>query len=529
MANMLDGHIAEYLRISDDDADLGGEKKESSSIANQRKVLQDYISRHPEFADHTVKEFLDDGFSGVNFHRPGVQNLLKEVQEKKIACIIVKDLSRFGRNYIEVGDYVEQIFPFLGVRFIAVSDHYDSFMNSGGIEVGFKNLIHDLYSRDLSKKVKSVKHMQQEKGIYSGGDVPYGYVRAANMQNREEKKVYLPDPDAAQVVKKIFGLAVDGNTPGRIAKCLNDEKVPTPGAYKNKTANQNYQLKNTRSNLWNSGQVREILQNEVYIGFYICRKSVTIRPREGIKNQKAEYVRLANSHEGLVPEEVFEAAQKMVQVRGRRGNYKKDQNPHVFKGKVKCGYCGYSMNRSGKQGDVRYCCRMGDSCGSHLRINAQILEGVVWEVVQRMVSVCWESKTNPKDHKSEKIQESMTELGKLKGEQRILEMRAEHYKSSRFILYRQWKEGRITKEDYLEKRDEYTGQESDCRAKLRILEERKAVLLINGKKSDTDDCPEGCYHFMALTKELADELIERIDVYGADRVEVGWKFRWWRN
>ena len=177
---MIDGYVAKYLRISDDDVDVGKGKDESGSISNQRGVLQYFISNHEELSKYPVKEFLDDGYSGVNFNRPGVQNLLKEVKENKVACIVVKDLSRFGRNYIEVGDYIEQIFPFLGVRFIAVSDNYDSFKNSGGIEIGFKNLIHDMYSRDLSKKIKSVKRMHQEKGTYIGGDVPYGYVYSGN-------------------------------------------------------------------------------------------------------------------------------------------------------------------------------------------------------------------------------------------------------------------------------------------------------------------------------------------------------------
>lgn len=443
-----------------------------------------------------------------------------------MACVIVKDFSRFGRNYIEVGDYVEQIFPFLGVRFIAVSDHYDSFMNSGGIEVGFKNLIHDLYSRDLSQKVKSVKRMQQEKGIYCGGDVPYGYVYG---EGGEAKGRYLPDPGAAQVVKKIFGLAVDGNTSGKIAKLLNDEKIPTPGAYKNAAANGNYQLKNAKSNLWTSGQVREIIQNEAYIGTYVCRKSVTIRPREAVKKEKSEYVRFGNAHEGLVTKEAFEAAQRMIQVWGKRGKYKKEEIPHVLKGKVKCGYCGYSMNRYGGQEDFRYCCRMGDSCGSHLQIRARLLERVVWEVVQKMVLACWEMETVQKSDKSEKgegVRGFMTEMYKIRENQRVLEMKAEHYKSSRLILYRQWKEGKVTREEYIAKRDGYARRESDCQTKLQDLEARKAQLAFAERKNNLGGCLGGYHGAGTLTKELADELIARIDVYAEDRVEVEWRFGW---
>ncbi len=158
-----------YYRLSKED----GDKVESDSIVNQKALVREFLKTHPDIQIYDEK--VDDGYTGVNFQRPGVQRLLKEVREKRVACIVVKDLSRFGRNYIEVGDYIEQIFPFLGVRFISVFDHYDSFRNPAGIEIGFKSLIHDLYSRDLSRKVKSVKHLYQEQGRYSGGDVPYGY------------------------------------------------------------------------------------------------------------------------------------------------------------------------------------------------------------------------------------------------------------------------------------------------------------------------------------------------------------------
>lgn len=162
-------------------------------------MLENYISNHDELSQYPVREFVDDGVSGVSFNRPGIQSLLSEVKGKKVACIVVKDLSRFGRNYIEVGDYIEQIFPFLGVRFIAVSDNFDSFKSPAGLDIGFRNLMHDLYSRDLSKKIKSVKKLMQEKGAYSGGDVPYGYMRGS-----EKEDVYVIDPEAAQIVRKIF-------------------------------------------------------------------------------------------------------------------------------------------------------------------------------------------------------------------------------------------------------------------------------------------------------------------------------------
>lgn len=516
---MTDGYVAKYLRISDDDVDVGKGKDESGSISNQREVLQYFISNHEELSKYPVREFLDDGYSGVNFNRPGVQKLLKEVKENKITCIVVKDLSRFGRNYIEVGNYIEQIFPFLGVRFIAISDNYDSLKNSGGIEVGFKNLIHDMYSRDLSKKIKSVKQMHQKKGIYIGGNVPYGYVYSGNRKAEQGIGIYQPDPDAAVVVRKIFSLAADGNTLIHIVKYLNSEEIPTPGVYKNQTKNYNYRIKNTKSNLWTSGKIRDILQNEVYVGTYICHKISTVRPREVCWNDEAEYMRFENAHEALVSKNVFDAAQKVVEIRGKRGKYKKAENCHVLQGKVKCGYCGYSMNRSGKKSDSDYFCRMGDSCGSHLRIKVQDLENIVLEILEKLVSAQRKAEVKREKNRCRGFSEVMT----IREEKRILEMKMEHCKTSRLNLYRQWKEQQITKEEYIRKKGKYTEQEERHQAGMRKLDKRLGQLI--AEQEEKPVCDLQIYSGIpSLTKEMADELIERIDVYDGDRVEVTWKF-----
>lgn len=512
---MLEGYIAKYLRISDDDEDIGSNKMESDSIVNQRKVLEYYIEHHPELSKHPVMEFLDDGFSGVNFHRPGVQRLLKEVKENRVACIVVKDLSRFGRNYIEVGDYIEQVFPFMGVRFISVSDNYDSFQKPVGIEIGFKNLIHDLYSRDLSRKVKSVKHLHQERGCYSGGDVPYGYQR-----NKGKGPAYYPDLQAAQTVKKIFMLAADGMPPSKIAETLSNEAIPTPGAYKNQSINENYRLKNYKSNLWTPAQVREIIQNEVYIGTYVCHKITSVKPREMKRNDATEYMKFEDDHEPLVEKALFQAAQCAIQVRGKRGRYKKAKNPHALKGKVKCGCCGYGMIRSGKRINV-YACHMGEACGSHMRIQTDVLEKSVLDTLINLIEASSEKGRTLQDTQNQRV----SELSKAKEEKRILEMKAGYCKTSRLNLYHHWKEGRIKKDEYLVQKEELLEQEAECGKKLDILNRMLSDMSLGQSNTipgvDDESFPEN----LILTKELADALIERIDVYEADRIEVTWKFR----
>lgn len=512
---MFERYVAKYLRISDDDEDIGGNKLESDSIVNQRKVLEYYIEHHPELSKYPVMEFLDDGFSGVNFHRPGVQRLLKEVKENRIACIVVKDLSRFGRNYIEVGDYMEQVFPFMGVRFISVSDNYDSFQKPVGIEIGFKNLIHDLYSRDLSRKVKSVKHLHQERGYYSGGDVPYGYQR-----NKGKETTYYPDLQAAQVVKKIFLLAAEGIPPSKIAETLSNESIPTPGAYKNRSINENYKLKNQKSNLWTPTQVRQIIQNEVYIGTYVCHKITSVKPREMKRNDTSEYMKFEDDHEPLVEKALFQAAQSAIQMRGKRGRYKKEDNPHALKGKVKCGRCGYGMIRSGKRISI-YSCYMGEACGSHMKILTSVLEKCVLDILKKLIEASSEKQKNLQGAQKQIV----SELSKIKAETRILEMKTGYCKTRRLNLYHQWKEGNIRKEEYLTQKEALSEQEAECGWKLDILNRKLSDTLLGQSNTIPGLDGESFLENLILTKELADALIERIDVYEADRIEVTWKFR----
>lgn len=512
---MPGGYIAMYLRISDDDGDIGLEKRESISISNQRKVLLDFIKEDVTLAKYSVREFLDDGYSGVNFRRPGIQKLLKEVQEGNVECIIVKDLSRFGRNYVEAGDYIEQIFPFLGIRFIAVSDRFDSFENSGGIEVGFKNLIHDLYSKDLSQKIKSVKRMYQEKGGYCGGDVPYGYIYTGNKKTEAAKEIYLPDPEAANIVKRIFFMAANGKKVSEIAECLNEEGISIPGIYKNRTANQNYRIKNRTKNLWTNEHIRGIIQNEVYLGIYVCRKSTTVSPKEAVQNERTDYLKFENAHQGLVTKEVFDAAQKAIQTIGKRGRYKKDGNVPALQGKVKCGYCGYSMNYNGRSANKSYVCRMGKSCGSCLRINADVLERTVLDIVTAISAVIRRTEKREIIERSQEYLKSR----KMREEQRILEMKAERYKTHRMLLYRQWKDGNMTKEKYIGEKNESIQKEAQCCEELWELE-RKLEQISDQEKVILSNPLDHFGDMRLFSKKHIDEWVERIDVYGIDRVEI---------
>ena len=218
--------LAHYFRVSLEDINKQHQLiDESHSITSQRKIVQDYVAKHNEFAGLETVEFFDDGYSGTNFDRPQFAAMMEAVRRGEIKCIVVKDLSRFGRNYIEVGDYLEHIFPFLGVRVISVTDGYDSndyIGKTSGMDVAFRNFIYDSYSKDLSVKVRSAMHTRMENGRFVN-HTPYGYMKMPT-----DKHQMIPDPETAPIVREIFLKAISRKSTSEIAKELNSRGIPTP-------------------------------------------------------------------------------------------------------------------------------------------------------------------------------------------------------------------------------------------------------------------------------------------------------------
>jgi site-specific DNA recombinase len=351
--------IAMYLRLSKDDDDhynhydhYDFEKscigKQSNSIQNQRTLIQDYILRQSDRKDCVIKEYCDDGYSGTNFDRPGITDLLKAVMEKRIDCIIVKDFSRFGRNYIEVGNYIETVFPFIGVQFVSINDNFNSsnpsdnsFRNTCGIEVAAKNLIYDYYSKDLSQKVKSTLQRKKQMGMYLGGYAPYGYQRAPI-----DKGKLVIDEVAAFQVKEIFRLTTEGYSRADIARILNDNKILTPAEHimKYYKKNELWHPKNDKW-YWTNDIIIRILQNEVYLGKTITGKyKRDVGSKKSILVSKDEWEIKEKTHEAIISEQLFEVVQKTFRGKSiKKCNSECNKNKSLI-GKVKCGYCKYPMD-----------------------------------------------------------------------------------------------------------------------------------------------------------------------------------------
>lgn len=268
-----------YLRLSSED----GDKVESDSIQNQRELIKHFLEKHPEIT--SVDEFVDDGYTGANFDRPGFSQMMEAIGEGSIDCIIVKDLSRLGRNYIETGRYIERIFPMLEVRFIAINDSYDNANPNGDADdiiVPFKNLINDAYCRDISMKIRSQIDVKRRNGKFVGTLAPYGYKK-----DPEDKNHLIIDEYAAGIVRKIFDMKLQGYNEGRIADCLNAEGVLTPMLYKRScgiTCNCRFQISDNPK--WISKLVTRILTNEDYIGTLVQGKIRIMKCREKAAMQR---------------------------------------------------------------------------------------------------------------------------------------------------------------------------------------------------------------------------------------------------
>lgn len=258
--------IAKYLRLSDKDSN-STIKQESNSIINQRELLNHFISTSSEFENYTITEFIDDGYTGTNFSRPNVQRLINKAQTGEIHCIIVKDISRWGRNYLEVGDYLEQKFPLWGVRFISIGEAYDSAKlngNTGGLNMAFKGLISEMYSQDLSEKVRSGKDAASKSGKIVTSQPTYGY----DVDNKNRHK-FVINPYEATVIKTIYNLYEEGAKVSEIVKALNANNTTTPKISK---LNKGYRSKKGCGNNWSKSTVCRILREEKYTGKWIYGK-----------------------------------------------------------------------------------------------------------------------------------------------------------------------------------------------------------------------------------------------------------------
>ena len=334
---------ADYLRLSKEDGDfsLSNDKLESDSISSQRAIIERFVAQNPNIK--LVAEFCDDGYTGTNFDRPDFQRMMEAVKAGKINCVIVKDLSRFGRDYIDAGKYIEKIFPQLGVRFIAVNDNYDSLNHSTGdsLVLPVKNFLNDSYSRDISIKVRSSFESRRQDGEFIANYTAYGYLR-----DPENKNKLVIDEVAGEYVREIFQWKIEGMSPVTIAEKLNGRGVLPPSEYKRsigikyKTA---FQTSSRRK--WSPFFFNDTATTEIYTGVLIQGRRTTpnYKVKKVIIKDKSEWSRIENAHEAIIPAREFQLVQRLMQEDGRRAPGSDTVYP--LSGRVFCGTCGALAKR----------------------------------------------------------------------------------------------------------------------------------------------------------------------------------------
>ncbi|MDR0916422.1 MAG: recombinase family protein [Oscillospiraceae bacterium] len=471
--------IAKYIRLSLDDA-----QSDSMSIENQRLLIEHHIASLDTDAELEVHEFVDNGWSGTNYERPAVQKLLGLVRESKIDCIIVKDFSRFGRNALETGYFIEQVFPLFRVRFISVSDGFDSdehLGDTGGMEVAFKFLMHEYYSQDLSRKIKSARHAKMRRGESVTKNCVFGYVKVGKRLETDE--------NAAETVRRIFDLAADGVGVTDIMHLLHDEKRPTPSEYKK-------HIQNPRC-IWESSVIRSMLRDERYIGTYISGKSeiLSVGSHRVSKKDASEWIRIPNHHPAIVSAAVFNKVQRILGEKTHYDSRVRQSRDYLLKSKAYCGVCAHALGRSSAKNAAFFCrhTRVDIDAECHgLSIRERELENSLYGMIRERSQVIL-------DISMARSTETNDCSGGLRDE-----------KSN---LYERYITGEIDAARY----------RTEC-AKLDAAASRLNREADSRVADDVRGIAETAVNAGALTREVVDALIERVRVYPSDRVEIEWKF-----
>lgn len=510
--------VAKYLRLSSEDTDLkSAGKAESNSIANQRNLLDTYIAQHKEFSQAQLVEFCDDGWSGKNFERPGVQALLEQVKVGKVQCIIVKDLSRFGRDYLTVGNYISKIFPFMGVRFIAVNDGLDSAKpgDVDSLDTSFKALLYDLYSRDLSRKIRSVKRFRAERGDFLAPFAPYGYVK-----NPENHNQLVIDPPAAEVVQRIFCEVAEGRGSMEIARELNDEGIPTPMLYKRAAGCSRTRWPSVKeNNLWTWQMVSKIIRDARYIGTNVYGKRVrdVIGSTHTIKVSRADWITVEGTHEGIVTRDEFDRAQAALRAFKERDIPAKK---YASAGKIRCGVCGHTLTRSHSK-DKFYSCQTmlllsGADCAEVCVAEKDLLTELQKNLRAQVVIALDRERFLAEQRKIER-ENSRAMLKQLEALQGAYEQCCRESRE----LYEAFALGNLEKEEYLlqkaalaKRKETLSGQKADLQSALDSQEEVRPNPFV-----------EKCRPLLQMDEVPMDiiwELLKEVRVYPHGQLEIEW-------
>ena len=511
-------NTAIYIRLSRED----GDKEESDSVGNQKKLLTDYVNGQNELVLYDV--YVDDGFTGTNFNRPAFKRMLKDIKAGKVNCVIVKDLSRFGRDYIDTGRYLERDFPEMGVRFISVTDSIDSMKQAYDMLLPIKNIFNEQYARDISKKVQTAVKTKQKAGEFIGAFTSYGYKKSPVDKNK-----LVVDEYSADVVRRIFSLYIQGYGKQKIAKLLNEEGILCPSEYK-RAMGLNYHNPNRleSTTYWSYSTINSILHREMYVGNMVQgTKHQRMRSKQK-KMAKEDWIIVEDTHEPIIDKETWEKAQSLLHKRTRELDL--ETNKNIFAGFVKCGDCGRAMAKNmwrhadGSKTYSLYCGtykRNGKQYCTPHTLPMAVLEQIVLEDLKTLVQNVGDLRelVSAQHLSASKIKRvTDTEISKIRSE-------LERVKRLKQSVYEDYKEELITKEEFLSYREDYQKKEELYSKQIEALEEKK-------NDSITDDVFDTPWlkrllelkDIEKLDREIVVEMISEIKVYENRKIKITYNF-----
>jgi len=513
--------ILKYLRISAEDIDLDGfDKYESNSIVYQRAYLDDFIGKVPEFDGCTIIEECDDGRTGTNFDRPGVQRAIEMAKTGDVQCIIVKDLSRWGRNHLEVGDYLEQKFPAWGVRFISINDMYDSNnLNgaTGGIDIAFRNLVYEMYSHDLSEKVRSARLSAAKSGKQCCSYPFYGY----NKDPNDPRKLVV-DEQSATIVRKIYDLAEQGYTGSQIAAALNSEQIPTPQQRQTRYGAKRKWTKR-EADFWSDSQPTKILSDERYTGKQIFGKMRVTEVGRNNKRQavpKEDWVIIPGAIPAIITEEQFKAVREIVGSR-YHCDYRRPDSKLLFSKKLRCGHCGLAMRVVRRQDGNKYkCSTLGLNTGMGCMTDfvfEKDLYNTVLTALQQQITFADEARTKLKARAEqlapsvEKLQREVVQLQKL----------IEKAKTAKMGLWEKYHTNAISAEVFQRENEKADTQVEQYSVRIPEIQARiRELKTESGNENVFVERFSKHFGIQELTREVVEEFISVIKVYAVDRIEI---------
>lgn len=519
--------IGKYIRLSQADRDLMKKenKTESESVSHQRDLIQHFIDSSVELSECEQYEFFDDGFSGTNFDRPSFERLIEKIKSGTINCVVVKDFSRFGRDYIELGDYLERIFPFLGVRFISVNDHYDSNDykgTTGGLDVVMKNIVYDYYSKDLSVKVSTAKRSKAKQGLYLGGHVPYGLKKHDTIKGK-----LAIDEEAAAVVRKIFDYALEGYGTADIATKLNEEHILTPGQYYCKKHPDHKKFKNQSSELgWNLTMILKILRQEMYYGAVVGHKREYVMPCSKVSRAvpKSEQIIIEGKHEAIVSKEEWQRAQEVI--RKVKSPVRASGMSYALKGVARCGCCGRAVQFYDKQKKKYFMCNASkqnpDASCYQGKIMAAHINNTVWESLKVVLDCA--------DNLDKKIKASQKDKGvaALEYAEKIADLRKalERCKRTRLENLELMNEGKLSKDDFLVKRERINSEIEGIEGKIAEYEDRiqKISAVDDPETARLKDALDKYSGSTELTNDMVRAFIDQVLMFEPGKIEIRWNF-----